>query len=224
MVYATLDNNAMYQSNNGNGYGNFITIAALSAGNHQVEVFEWRTGLFGKSSVNPYYIVLLFIYNLVLKRPYKSMPMDRLLEVKSPFTMCTTLAGMETMVMNRVGVMVVSVTSKENAIVMMTMIHTGIDEKGIDGRRINIKANALRNQGIFIFLIFYLFAHCNCHFFTNISRAGRYTNTTFSHDFHFGSSGIICSSNNCSCMAHTSAGGAVCPAIKPTTGFLFPVL
>ncbi len=60
-VYVSIDNNAVYQSNNGNGYGNTITISPIGAGNHQVFVYELRTGFFGKQRKEVLYSANIYL-------------------------------------------------------------------------------------------------------------------------------------------------------------------
>jgi hypothetical protein len=43
----SVDRYQTYQSN-GTGYNNSVQIPSLTAGNHQVTVYEWKQGLFGK--------------------------------------------------------------------------------------------------------------------------------------------------------------------------------
>src|SRR5690606_27696226 len=42
------------------------------------------------------------------------------------------------------------------------------------------------------------------HSFTDISRAGYHVDTTFTHDFHFCRSSIICTANDSTGVAHTA--------------------
>jgi hypothetical protein len=47
-VYVTVDNNAVYQNNGNNGYGNSFNVGSLYAGNHSIVVYELRKNIFGK--------------------------------------------------------------------------------------------------------------------------------------------------------------------------------
>lgn len=67
MVYVSIDNNAIYQSNNGNGYRNSIYLSSIVAGRHQLQVYEWRSGFFGKQRK-----VVLYTANIYLKGGYET--------------------------------------------------------------------------------------------------------------------------------------------------------
>jgi hypothetical protein len=43
----TIDNNNTYQSNN-NNYNNSVNVGTLTSGYHSIEVYEWKTNIWGK--------------------------------------------------------------------------------------------------------------------------------------------------------------------------------